>query len=281
MGIIFGQLVDNLNSASCNTDSQRGSAYQSEVNDKALKVVYVGIAYFVLVYIYIASWNLFGERLAQRLRERYFKSLLRQDASFFDNMPAGEAASRLTSDITTIQQGTSEKVGIVLNSVSFFITAYIIAFVKDAKLGGELVSLTPAYLLMSLVGGYYTQKYASAMLKNVAGASSVAMEALSNATIVHAFSANAQLESKFAGLLGNAKVAGIRKAISVAVQSGLLYFIAFSANGLAFWQGSKTIADAVASGNPGSSVGTTYTVIFLLVDGEIFNIKVSSIRYAN
>lgn len=278
MGIIFGQLVDNLNSASCNTDSQRGSAYQSEVNDKALKVVYVGIAYFVLVYIYVASWNLFGERLAQRLRERYFKSLLRQDASFFDNMPAGEAASRLTSDITTIQQGTSEKVGIVLNSVSFFITAYIIAFVKDAKLGGELVSLTPAYLLMSLVGGYYTQKYASAMLKNVAGASSVAMEALSNATIVHAFSANAQLESKFAGLLGNAKVAGIRKAISIAVQSGLLYFIAFSANGLAFWQGSKTIADAVASGNPGSSVGTTYTVIFLLVDGEIFNIKVSSIQ---
>ncbi|EGC40705.1 ABC multidrug transporter [Histoplasma capsulatum var. duboisii H88] len=269
MGIIFGQLVDNLNSASCNTDSQRGSAYQSEVNDKALKVVYVGIAYFVLVYIYVASWNLFGERLAQRLRERYFKSLLRQDASFFDNMPAGEAASRLTSDITTIQQGTSEKVGIVLNSISFFITAYIIAFVKDAKLGGELVSLTPAYLLMSLVGGYYTQKYASAMLKNVAGASSVAMEALSNATIVHAFSANAQLESKFAGLLGNAKVAGIRKAISIAVQSGLLYFIAFSANGLSFWQGSKTIADAVASGNPGSSVGTTYTVIFLLVDATL------------
>ncbi|PGH36458.1 hypothetical protein GX50_00643 [[Emmonsia] crescens] len=269
MGILFGQLVDNLNSASCSADSQRGAAYQAEVNDKVLKVVYIGIAYFVLVYIYVASWNLFGERLAQRLRERYFKSLLRQDASFFDDMPAGEAASRLTGDITTIQQGTSEKVGVVLNSVSFFITAYIVAFVKDAKLGGELVSLTPAYLLMSLVGGHYTQKYASAVLKNVAGAASVAMESLSNATVVHAFSANAQLESKFAGLLGNAKAAGIRKAISVASQSGLLYFIAFSANALAFWQGSKTIAAAVASGNPGSSVGTTYTVIFILVDASL------------
>ncbi|KLJ11966.1 ATPase [Blastomyces silverae] len=269
MGILFGQLVDNLNSASCTADPQFGAAYQAEVNEKVLKVVYIGIAYFALVYIYVASWNLFGERLAQRLRERYFKSLLRQDASFFDDMPAGEAASRLTGDITTIQQGTSEKVGIVLNSVSFFITAYIIAFIKDPKLGGELVSLTPAYLLMSLVGGYYTQKYAAAMLKNVAGASSVAMESLSNATVVHAFSANAKLESKFAGLLGNAKAAGIRKAFSVATQSGLLYFIAFSANALAFWQGSKTIADAVASGNPGSSVGTTYTVIFLLVDATL------------
>ncbi|KAL2369815.1 ATPase [Blastomyces gilchristii SLH14081] len=269
MGILFGQLVDNLNSASCSVDSQFGAAIQAEVNEKVLKVVYIGIAYFALVYIYVASWNLFGERLAQRLRERYFKSLLRQDVSFFDDMPAGEAASRLTGDITTIQQGTSEKVGVVLNSVSFFITAYIIAFIKDPKLGGELVSLTPAYLLMSLVGGYYTQKYAAAMLKNVAAASSVAMESLSNATVVHAFSANAKLESKFAGLLGDAKAAGIRKALSVATQSGLLYFIAFSANALAFWQGSRTIADAVASGTPGSTVGTTYTVIFLLVDATL------------
>ncbi|OJD11675.1 hypothetical protein AJ78_07600 [Emergomyces pasteurianus Ep9510] len=269
MGILFGQLVDNLNSASCSADSQNGAAYQAEVNGKVLKVVYIGIAYFILVYIYVASWNLFGERLAQRLRERYFKSLLRQDASFFDHMPAGEAASRLTGDVTTIQQGTSEKVGVVLNSVSFFITAYIVAFVKDTKLGLELVSLTPAYLLMSLVGGYYTQKYASAMLKDIAGAASVAMESLSNATVVHAFSANSQLESKFAGLLNSAKAAGIRKAISVASQSGLLYFIAFSANALAFWQGSKTIAEAVASGNPGSSVGTTYTVIFILVDASL------------
>ncbi|PGH13035.1 hypothetical protein AJ79_03872 [Helicocarpus griseus UAMH5409] len=269
MGILFGQLVDNLNSASCSSDATAGPSYQAQVNDKVLKVVYIGIAYFVLVYIYVASWNLFGERLAQRLRERYFKSLLRQDASFFDDMPAGEAASRLTGDITTIQQGTSEKVGVVLNSVSFFITAYIIAFIKDAKLGGELVSLTPAYLLMSLVGGHYTQKYAAAMLANVAGASSVAMESLSNTTVVHAFSANAQLESKFADLLGKAKVAGIRKALSVAVQAGLLFFIAYSANALAFWQGSRTIADAVASGDAGSSVGTTYTVIFILVDASL------------
>jgi hypothetical protein len=34
--------------------------------------VYIGIAYLVLIYIYVFSWNLTGERLAQRLREKYF-----------------------------------------------------------------------------------------------------------------------------------------------------------------------------------------------------------------
>ncbi|PGH19361.1 hypothetical protein AJ80_04001 [Polytolypa hystricis UAMH7299] len=270
MGILFGELVDDLNTASCDAGAvEDGAAYQAAINDKVLIVVYLGIGYFALIYIHTFCWNLSGERLAQRIRELYFKSLLRKDVSFFDKMPAGEAASRITGDIATIQQGTSEKVGIVINSISFFVTAYIVAFIKDAKLGGMLVSLTPAYMIMSLVGGYYTQKYVGVMMERVSGASSIALEALSHTTVVHAFSANARLESKFAKLLGDAKSAGMKKSISVATQSGLLYFIAFSANALAFWQGSIKIADAVASGSVGNSVGTTYTVIFLLVDASL------------
>lgn len=230
--------------------------------------MYIGIAYFVLVYICVGCWNLTGERLAQRLRERYLRSILRQDVSFFDDLPAGEAASRLTGDITVIQGGTSEKVGVVLNTTSFFVTAYIVAFIKDAKLAGMLVAITPAYLIMSLVGGYYVQKYSGKMMEHVATASSIALESLSNTTVVHAFTANFRLEEKFASSLKIARGAGIKKAIASAGQAGLLFFIAYSANALAFWQGSRTIADAAEAGDVGSTVGTTYTVIFVLLDGK-------------
>ncbi|KZZ90141.1 leptomycin B resistance protein pmd1 [Ascosphaera apis ARSEF 7405] len=174
-GIVFGQLVDNLNGATCDSSGQSQSqisAHDSQhaVNQNVLKVVYIGIAYFVLVYVYVFTWNLSGERLAQRLREKYLKSLLRQDASFFDDLAPGEVSSRITNDISMIQQGTSEKVGIVLNSVSFFVTAYIVAFIKDAKLAGELVSLWPAYMLMSLVGGYFVEKYSTQMLEKAGNA---------------------------------------------------------------------------------------------------------------
>ena len=269
LGILFGQLVDDLNSSTCDAGIGDGAAYQAAVNDKILTVVYIGIAYFVLVYICVGCWNLTGERLAQRLRERYLKSILRQDVSFFDDLPAGEAASRLTGDIAVIQGGTSEKVGVVLNTTSFFVTAYIVAFIKDAKLAGMLVSLTPAYLIMSLVGGYYVQKYSGKMMEHVATASSTALEALTNTTVVHAFTANFRLEERFASSLKIARGAGIKKAIAAAGQAGLLFFIAYSANALAFWQGSRTIADSMENGG-GATVGTTYTVIFILLDGECF-----------
>ncbi|KAL4972664.1 P-loop containing nucleoside triphosphate hydrolase protein [Aspergillus desertorum] len=269
MAIVFGQLVDDMNSSTCNATPANAHSYQAGINTKVLQIVYIGIAYFVLIYIYVFCWNISGEWLAQRLREKYFQSLLRQDASFFDTLAPGEASSRITGDISTIQQGTSEKVGIVLNSIAFFVTSYVVAFIKDARLAGMLVSLAPAYLIMSLVGGYFVRKYFGRALECMAAASAVALEAFSNTMLVHAFSASARLEERFVEHLGPARVAGIRKSIATATQAGLLYFIAFSANALAFWQGSIKIAGAVEGGAEGDTVGSTYTVILVLVDASL------------
>jgi ABC-type multidrug transport system fused ATPase/permease subunit len=269
MGILFGQLIDDMNSATCSAEIGDAGAYQAAVNDKVLKVVYISIGGFAAIYIYILSWSLIGQRLAQRIREKYFRSLLRQEVAFFDNLQAGEVSSRLNGDIQTIQTGTSEKVGICIASCSFFVTAYIVAFIKDTRLAGILVSLVPAFLLMSLGGGWFIQKYSGQMANFTASAASIASEALSHVYVVHAFGANERLEAKFAGNLMSAQKAGIKKAVAAACQSGLLYFIAYSANAVAYWQGSITISKAVASGDENTSVGDTYTVIFILVDGEL------------
>ena len=109
-------------------------------------MVYITIANFVDIYVHTGCWTLFGKRLVHRLRKRYFRSLLRQEIAFFDNLPAGEVSTRLT-DIETIRTGTSEKVGICVSSFSYSFGAYAVAFVKNARLAGMLVSLVPAYFL--------------------------------------------------------------------------------------------------------------------------------------
>ncbi|KAK8123906.1 hypothetical protein PG999_003824 [Apiospora kogelbergensis] len=271
IGIIFGQLLDNLNSATCAAGEAATDPvqYEAAVSDKVLKVFYLALAQFVLIYIYIVSWNLFGDRLAHRLRAKYFRSLLKQEVSFFDKLPAGEVSSRLSGDIAIIKSGTSEKVGLVLGVMAMFVTAYIVAFIKYARLAGILVSLLPAFLLMGILGGHYVGKYSGLVSGHIADASSVALESLSNVTIVQAFRANERLEKKFTEKLTLARRDGIKKAVATAIQSGMLYFLAYAANGLAYWQGSQAIADAVSGRTTGMSVGTIYTIIFILVDGTI------------
>lgn len=270
IGIVFGQLLDNLNSATCASDASASTAnYQSSVNSKVLLVVYLAIAQFVAIYLYIVSWNLFGNRLAHRLRAKYFRSLLRQEVSYFEKMPAGDVSSRLTADINTIQQGTSEKVGVVLGVLSMFTTAYIVAFVKYAKLAGILVSLLPAFMVMGVLGGHFVAKYSALVSEHMAAAASVAQETLGNIMVVQAFRANGRLEARFTKKLDLARRDGIKKAIATSIQSGMLYFLGYSANGLAYWQGSRAIADVVSGELQGMSVGTTYTIIFVIVDGTL------------
>ncbi|KAI1503311.1 putative ABC multidrug transporter [Biscogniauxia marginata] len=278
LGVLFGQLVDDLNSASCTTGgtgSQSPEDYQASINEKVLLVMAAALAQFALLYINTNCWNLFGERHAHRVRERYFRSLLRQEVSFFDRLPAGEVSSRLSADIETIKSGTTQKVGTYIGVVALFITSYIIAFIKGPRLAGILVCLVPACFLMSLLGGHYVGKFANVASGHVEKASSIALESLSNVMVVHAFRANDRLEAKFASTLVDAKKAGVKKAVVTAVQAGVLYFLAYSASGLSYWQGSLAIADVIAGRNHGTTVGSIYTIIFLLVDAAIVLSQVS------
>lgn len=269
IGIIFGQLLNDFNAVTCDesSDSSSDSESQHDINSRILLIVYLAIAQFVLIYAHLSCWSLYGARLAQRLRETYLQNLLQQEPSYFDSLPPGEVASRLSGDIQTIRSGTSEKVGICLASVSFFVTAYIVAFIKDHILAAELISLIPAYFLMSFVGSHYIEKYSGLMSDYTATAASIASEALSNILVVQAFGANRRLEKKFANALKSSEREGLKKATAVGIQSGVLYFIAYSANGLAFWQGSRRIADVVRDGTGGATVGSTFTVIFILIEG--------------
>lgn len=270
IGIIFGQLLNDFNAVTClqaeDESSATTDAYQKDVNNKVLMILYLAIAQFVTIYSHLLCWSLYGARLAQRLRETYLRSLLRQEPSFFDELPPGEVDSRLSADIQTIRSGTSEKVGICLSSVSFFVTAYIVAFIKDYELAAILISLIPAYFIMSFVGSYYVEKYSGLIADYTATAASIASEALSSVVVVQAFGANSRLEAKFSEALDLSKNAGLKKAAAIGIQSGIMYFIAYAANGLAFWQGSKSIADAAAGIPSNGSVGATFTVIFILIE---------------
>lgn len=268
MGILYGNLVDNMNDATCEASSSgTADSYENEINQKVIQLVYLGIGAFFLVYGYLLFWSLASQRLSQRMQTKYFSILLRQDAEFFDKRHAGEISSRLSSAIQAIQAGTSEKVGIFVSSISFLITAYAVGFYEYTKLTGMLTYLIPTMLGSSFMCSYFSQKYGSQMSDAIDAASSVASEALNHVAVVHAFGANRPLGAKFNMYMSHAREWGIKKSVYIGAQSGFLYFLAFSANALAFWQGTMAIAAAYSQGDEDMSVGAIYTVVLLIVDG--------------
>jgi len=269
MGVLFGQLIDNFNGATCAAqgDSSDPFQYESAINDKVIKTAWIGAISFALIYGHLTCWNIISQRLAQRLRTRYVSALLRQSPDFFDTRGAsGQVSSRLNGDISAVQAGTSEKVGNIITTIAFFITVFAIAFSKQPRLAGILICMLPAFLLSGLIGGRYLGKYVVRQNEATAAASSIASEALSHVNIVQAFGAAPRLEAKFSGHIALARKFATTKAAIAAVQTGLLYFIAYSGNALAFWQGSIRIANSAANNNRGSTVGEIYAIVYLIVD---------------
>ena len=53
---------------------------------------------FACTFIYMYIWVYTGEVNAKRLRERYLQAIIRKDIAFFDNVGAGEVATRIQTD---------------------------------------------------------------------------------------------------------------------------------------------------------------------------------------
>ena len=53
---------------------------------------------FICTYTYMVVWVYTGEVNAKRIRERYLRAILRQDIAYFDNVGAGEVATRIQTD---------------------------------------------------------------------------------------------------------------------------------------------------------------------------------------
>lgn len=77
---------------------------------------------FVVTYAYMYIWVFTGETISKRVRERYLKAVMRQDVAFFDELGAGEVATRIQTDTHLVQQGISEKVARKPSHVSFLHT---------------------------------------------------------------------------------------------------------------------------------------------------------------
>ncbi|KAH8837083.1 hypothetical protein MCOR07_004544 [Pyricularia oryzae] len=269
IGIVLGNMMDELNSASCAVkDSGDPFAIEPRINASVKLLVAIAAAQFCLIYLYAVCWRLQSERLTHRLRDAYFRSVLAHEPAFFDDRSAGQVSSRLSADCAAVQAGTSEKVGTVIGQVSFFCTSFIVAFVRLPVLAGIMTCVLPAFLAMSWLTGGHLVKFSGRVMEASASAASIASEALNNVAVVQAFGAGPRLEAKFASHMASSRTAGIKKAFVASLQAGSIYFISYCANSLAYWQGSRMIADSQRNGGD-TSVGKVFTVVFLIVDACI------------
>lgn len=220
-----------------------GSAFQSQVIQITLLYVYLAVVMFVAIYIATVGFTLSGERITQRIRERYFAAVLRQNIAYFDDIGIGEIATRISADINLIQDAVTGKVSLTLSAVASFVAAFIISFVQSWRLALVLLPAIVAIVGSMSIGASFMVKYTKQSLFASSQAASIADEAISSIETVAACGIQEKLVQRYDQHLVTAQRAGLRSGISLAIMIAVMNAVIFWTYGLAFWQGSRFLVD--------------------------------------
>ncbi|KAL4068766.1 ABC transporter type 1, transmembrane domain-containing protein [Scleroderma yunnanense] len=180
MTLVFGRLIEDFvtfsNAAIIYEDLQQsGNATAISIAQQSLDsaatlfrkdaaldasyLVYIGIGMLLCTYIYMCVWVYTGEVNAKRIRERYLQAVLRQDIAYFDNLGAGEVATRIQTDTHLVQQGMSEKVALAFSYISSFFTGFILAYTQCWRLALALTSIFPCISITGTIMNKFVSKY--------------------------------------------------------------------------------------------------------------------------
>jgi len=126
-----------------------------------------------------------------------------------------------------VQAGTAEKVGIFIQSCSYFVVAFIVGFTLNAHLTGILfAAVIPSMALVVIVGTSVLNNFSKEATENTTSAASISEGAIKAVQVVQAFDCFDTLTANHHKYLNYAMKAGVKKALTGALLLGSVFFIA-------------------------------------------------------
>jgi ATP-binding cassette subfamily B (MDR/TAP) protein 1 len=170
------------------------------------------------------------------------KAGLSQEIAFFDAGTSGSISMQATSNGRLIQGGISEKLGLVIQGLSAFISAFVLAFVTQWKLTLICCCIAPTMLLAMGISSTIEASIETKVLKVQAQAGAFAESILGSSRTVQAFGLQSQLLGDFDKFLQASRKLGNKKSPLFGCLFATEYTIIFAGFGLCFWQGIKMIS---------------------------------------
>ncbi|KAH6622419.1 putative ABC transporter [Boeremia exigua] len=239
MTLLFGSSVNYFN------DFEEGRRSGDDLYDKmtanALWLLYLFIGRFVLVYVHSTCFSIIGIRVTSALRLDFIRSLMRQDVSYIDSCSSGTISSTISNNPDMIENSSTEKVGSLVQNLSMFIAAFVVAFTQQWKL-----TLVTATTLPVLFTGYaitfgLDAKIEAEIMEIYNQAAGLVQEALGSVRVVTAFGASAKLSRKYDAPLAKAQALGFRKGPVIGGQWSVEFFTTYCAYALAWYYGIKLL----------------------------------------
>ncbi|KAF5976895.1 P-loop containing protein, partial [Fusarium bulbicola] len=258
MDLIFGKFVTTFNAFAKGQSTP--AEFRADLTHWTLWFVYLFVAKFTLSYIWLFTISLSAIRTTKALRVNFLESTLRQNIGFFDLHGLGSMSMLVTTNGDLVNDGISEKLGLLLQGISTFVTAFIVAFAIQWKLTLITLGIVPSILVVTVISVSIDAKHEANIMSHYSKAGAIAEDVFASMKTVHSFSAVPHFAKMFDVHLKDGQAEGMKKSLNLCVLFSIQYFCVYSGYGLAFWQGIRRYANGEIKES-----GDVVTVIFAVI----------------
>ncbi|TFK07636.1 circadian-associated transcriptional repressor [Platysternon megacephalum] len=266
MMIIFGDMTDSFVTPGniSNPGNISFNPYQ-KLEEQMTRYAYyysgIGAGVLFAAYMQVAFWTLAAGRQIKKIRQQFFHSIMRQEIGWFDVNDVGELNTRLIDDVSKINEGIGDKIGMLFQAIATFLTGFIVGFTKGWKLTLVILAVSPVLGLSAALWAKILSAFTDKELTAYAKAGAVAEEVLAAIRTVIAFGGQKKEIKRYHKNLEDAKNIGIKKAITANISMGIAFLLIYASYALAFWYGATLVL------SDDYTIGKVLTVFFAILIG--------------
>lgn len=165
---LLGELVDSGNKGSLATD----------INKVALLLVIVLFVQSVFSYFRVILFVNVTEKSLALLRQKAYDHLIRLPINFFEKHRVGELNSRISSDISLLQETLTSTLAEFIRQIIIIGGGVTLLALTSWKLTLFMLAIVPPMMLTAVYFGRYIRKLSKAMQKEVAKSNTIVEETL-------------------------------------------------------------------------------------------------------
>ncbi|KAK6529548.1 hypothetical protein TWF281_008718 [Arthrobotrys megalospora] len=250
IGVIFGKIINEF------------PPEEHSLRLKLIQMMVVATINFFAIWGYTYCWGYVGTRISQSIRTVVLDKTLHMNIAYHETRRV-DLAGYLMVDVQTIQTGTGEKVGIFIQSISYFVTAILVGLILNAKFTAILMAaVIPSILLITVICERLNRRFTKHLAETTTRASEMLSDVVRMITVIQSFGLSGLFRDRNREVLESGRYYGVRRSFIIAARLGFLFFLAYGVNSLAFWYGIRQVKSNA------TDAGTIYTIIFLMLDAS-------------
>lgn len=159
----------------------------SEANTIALGLIVILFLQSICSFFRLSLFVNFTENTLANLRSALYSNLVKLPMSFFSQKRVGELNSRISADITQIQDTLTSTIAEFLRQFILIIGGIILLATESLKLTLLMLSVVPLVAFAAVIFGRFIRKYSKKVQDQVAESQVIVEETMQGISIVKAF----------------------------------------------------------------------------------------------